>query len=337
MTVSRVLNNSGYASQDVKERVLKAASELDYRPNVLARALKRQRTRVVGVLLPDISNPFSAELASGIQEVLWDHRYSCFYATTRRSIEHEREALDAFFDHRVDGIIVATRDTGPGNEALIRVASRGVPVVVVGRSLIHSGVDRVSADHWRGAYDAVMHLIQLGHTNIGFIGCSLVTGAGLRRFQGYLDAMRERGFEIRPEWVLGPDEPDGPGFATQADGYESMKRLVAQSRLPTAVLARNDFAAMGALCAARDANIRIPNDISICGFDNVSLSSYTTPPLTTVDQPKLEQGRQAARFLLDRMEGRFEGERRDLNFPCQLIIRQSTGPIAHPRTRSGAA
>jgi DNA-binding LacI/PurR family transcriptional regulator len=318
---------------------MQAARELDYRPNVLARALKRQRTRVVGILLPDISNPFSSELASGIQQTLWDHRYSCFYATTRRSVEHEREALDAFYDHRVDGIIVATRDTVSGNEALLRICSRGVPVVVVGRSLVHPGMDRVSADHWRGAFDAVGHLISLGHRAIGFLGATLLTGQSLRRFQGFVGALREHGLPVQPEWILGPDEPDGPGFATQADGYECMRRLAQLRDRPTAVLARNDFAAMGVLCAARDLGLRVPADLAVCGFDNVSLSAYTTPPLTTVDQPKFDQGCQAAQFLLDRMEGRLEGGeigRREKTFACRLIVRQSTGPVTQSR-RSGAA
>jgi DNA-binding LacI/PurR family transcriptional regulator len=323
MTVSRAINGSGYVSAEARERVEKAIRELDYSPNALARSLKRQKTQVVGILLADVANPFSSELSRSIETVLVSHGYSCFISTTQSSTEREVRAMTAFFDHRVDGIVIATRETGAGNEALTRLIARGLPVVVVGRNCGNPGVDRVTADHWKGGFDTVSHLISLGHHRIAFLGASLINGSGLPRYQGYLDALREHGIELREEYVVGP-EGFTPAYATQADGYEGLKRLLALDRPPTAVFARNDYTAIGALCAAHDLDMRVPDDIAVAGFDNIGLAAYTTPPLTTVDQCISDQGRRAAVLLLDRMEGGYTGPRREVILECRLITRQST-------------
>lgn len=324
MTVSRVINESGYVSREAREKVERAIKELNYHPNGLARSLKRQRTQVVGVLLPDIANPFSAELVQGIQEALLPRGYSLFISASERSVNREQEALRALFDHRADGIIVATRETKAGNDFLLRLAERDLPMVVVGRALNHPHVDRVTADHWKGAYEAVEHLITLGHKRIGFIGVSPINGAGLRRYQGYLDALRENNLPIDEKLIVGPASQVGPGYSTQDDGYAGIKKLLALKNRPTAVFARNDFTAIGAICALRDDGLSIPEDVAVVGFDNVPLAAYTSPPLTTVDQPTREQGREAARLLLERIEGDRTRDRREICLDCHLVIRQST-------------
>jgi DNA-binding LacI/PurR family transcriptional regulator len=329
MTVSRVVNESGYVSAGVREKVMRAVEELNYHPNGLARSLKRQRTHVVGVLLPDIVNPFSGELVSGIQEILLSRGYASFICTSERSTEREQAALRALFDYRVDGIIIATRETPSGNEWLARMVDRGVPMVVVGRDFTHPQVDRVTADHEKGGYEATKFLIASGHKRIGFVGTSLAGGRGLRRFQGYLAALRDHKLPVDAELMVGPDIISGPAYSTQNDGYQGMKRLLALRKPPTAVFARNDFTAIGAMCALHDAGLAVPDDVSIVGFDNVPLAGYTSPPLTTVDQPTVEQGRQAASLLIERIEigaGKGRRERKEVNLHCHLIVRQSTGP-----------
>ena len=285
--------------------------------------MKRQRTQVAGILLADVANPFSSELSRSVEAVLVSSGYTCFISTSQRSTEREIRAMTAFFDHRVDGIVIATRETGAGDEALRRLIARGLPVVVVGRNCGHPGVDRVTADHWKGGFDTVAHLISLGHRRIAFLGASLLNGSGMPRFQGYLDALREHGVALREEYVVGP-EGFTPAYSTQADGYDGLKRLLALHPPPTAVFARNDYTAMGALCAAHDLDLQVPGDIAIAGFDNVALAAYTTPPLTTVDQDISGQGRTAAELLLERMEGGFRGPRREVILECRLITRQST-------------
>jgi DNA-binding LacI/PurR family transcriptional regulator len=326
MTVSRVVNQSGYVSEEVRERVQRVIAELNYHPNGLARSLKRQSTRVVGLLLPDIANPFSAELASSMQTALLDKSYSSFITTSERSNRREQVALRALFEHRVDGIIVATRETRAGNELLQGLVERGLPMVLVGRTFNHAQADRVTADHWRGGYDAVEHLIAQGHQRIAFVGVTLTNGAGLRRFQGYLDALREHSLPVRKNLIVGPEQADGPGYSTQADGYAAMKKLLALRQRPTAVFARNDYTAIGAMLAATDAGLRIPTDLAVAGFDNVPLSAYCAPPLTTVDQMTAEQGRRAAALLLERLSATPPRERREVILDCRLIVRQSTQP-----------
>jgi DNA-binding LacI/PurR family transcriptional regulator len=325
MTVSRVVNESGYVSEEVRERVRRVVAELNYHPNGLARSLKRQSTRVVGLLLPDIANPFSAELASSIQTALLDQGYSSFITTSERSNRREQASLRALFEHRVDGIIVATRETKAGNELLGGLTGRGLPMVLVGRTFNHPQVDRVTADHWRGGYDAVEHLIARGHRRIAFVGVTLTNGAGLRRFQGYLDALRENGIPIRKDLIVGPEQADGPSYSTQADGYAGMKKLLALKARPTAVFARNDYTAIGAMLAATDAGLKIPDDLAVAGFDNVPLSAYCAPPLTTVDQMTAEQGRRAAALILERLGNEPPRERREITLDCCLVVRQSTG------------
>lgn len=333
MSVSRVINKNGYVSEQMREKVLKVVKESNYHPNALARSLKSQRTQVIGVLLPDIINPFSAELVRGIQEVLLPQGYSFFISTSERSVAREQAALRAFFEHRADGLIVATRETKETNDFLVRLAEPGMPMVVVGRQFNHPRVDHVTADHWKGGYEAVEHLISLGYQSIGFIGVSLVNGAGLRRFRGYLDALRDNKLAVNGKLIVGPDRVTGPDYSTQDDGYEAMKRLLAQRKRPNAILARNDFTAMGAMYAIRDAGLSVPDDIAIVGFDNVPLSAYTTPPLTTVDQAILQQGREAARLMLKRITEAKVRERREICLDCNLIIREST----RPKVARGAA
>ncbi len=326
MTVSRVINESGYVSEAMRQRVQAAVTEMNYRPNVLARSLKRQRTQVIGILLPDIANPFSAELVRGIQEVLLARSYTSFIGTTERSTQREQAELRALFDLRADGIIVATRETKKGNDYLLKLTENRLPMAVVGRTLNHPQVDRVTADHWQGAYEAVEHLIALGHRRIGYVGVQPINGGGLRRYQGYLDAMRDHQLKIDERIIVGPAEQAGPGYSTQDDGYAATNRLLKIKQRPTAIVARNDFTAIGAMCAIRDAGLRIPEDMAVVGFDNVPLAAYTAPPLTTVDQPTAEQGRQAATLLLERIEGDRARERREINLACHLVIRASTQP-----------
>lgn len=324
MTVSRVINGSGHVSEELRKRVQEAVDRLEYHPNALARSLKSQRTHVVGILLSDIQNPFSAELAGSIQEVLLEAGYSAFLCTTDRSIERERAALNAFIDHRVAGIIVATLATQDGDEALKRLVRRGLPAVMVGRQCLSPKLDRVSADHWKGAHEAVEHLISLGHTRIGYVGASVQHAARLKRFQGFLDALRDHGLAAAPELIVGPENDSGPGYSTQSDGYAGMQELLQLRQPPSAVFARNDFTAMGAMAAARDRGLAIPRDIAIVGFDNVPISAYTVPPLTTVEQPTAQQGREAAAMLLERISGNSVGKPREAHFACRLIVRAST-------------
>jgi DNA-binding LacI/PurR family transcriptional regulator len=323
MTASRAINATDYVSEEVRKRVLKAAAQLKYRPNMVARQLKSSRLNAVGILLPDIANPFSAELVQGMKQVFDAEGYTSFIATSNRLLEQEESSLQAFLDHRVDGLVVATRGTALGDKVLRRITQQNVPLVTIGRPVHFRGVDSVTADHYQGAFDAVTHLIALGHKRIGFLGIAPSDARLLRRYKGYAAAMKAAGLPIPNDYTVGPE--DTPAFATQQDGYEGMLQLAQLRRPPTAVFARNDFTAIGAMHAARTLGLSIPGDLAIAGFDNIPLAAFTAPPLTTVEQPIARQGMEAAQFLIQRMRGD-EGRARTSILQCRLIVRQSTDP-----------
>jgi DNA-binding LacI/PurR family transcriptional regulator len=331
MTVSRVINQSGYVSAEVRERVLRVARQLNYRRNGLARGLKRQCTETVGLVLGDIANPFAAELSRGVREVLAARGYNLFICVSEQSAKEDVASFDALADHRVDGMIVATRASKIGNDRLSEIIQMGTPVVLIGRNFRHPAADLVTADHYRGGYEATTHLIDLGHRRIGFVGVSLTNGAGLNRFQGYLDALREHGLPVEEELIVSGRIESGdqlPGYSTEAAGYRGMEQLLALPKRPTAVFARNDFTALGAINAIKRAGLRVPEDISIIGYDDVPLAAHTSPPLTTVRQPTREQGRAAATFLLRRIETKEPLPREERIFSCELVVRESAARAA---------
>jgi DNA-binding LacI/PurR family transcriptional regulator len=335
MTVSRVINGAGYVREEVRARVQAAIEELDYSPNWLARSLKKKATKVIGIIVPDIGNPYAAEVARGIQTVLGTAGYGSFLSTVDPSGENEHSVLQALYDHRVDGIIVAIRRTTTGVDTLRRLADRHIPIVVIGRLFDHPNVDRVAADDHAGGFAAVQHLAELGHRRIGFIGATPTIDSPLPRYEGYLAGVREHCLEEDPELMIPPLAGVKSAFTTQHDGYEGMQRLLSLARPPTAVFARNDYTAMGALRAVRRAGISIPRDISLVGFDDVPLAAFTTPPLTTVKQPIDEQGQEAARLLLKRIEAKGAGDRVERVFPCDLVVRESSGPAPPTHSQAG--
>ena len=326
MTVSRVINNNGYVHTETRERVLSVARELNYRRNGLARGLKRQRTETVGMVIGDIANPFAAELSRGVREVLEPRGYTLFICISEHTAKEDVLAFDSLADHRADGVIVATRASKSGNERLEELIDSGIPVSLIGRDFRHEHADLVLADNLKGGYEATRHLIDSGHKHIGFIGVSLSEGLRLRRFQGYLEALKDHGLTVDEQLIVGGRDVNGqmPGYSTEEMGFDGMMKLLGLKQRPTAVFARNDFTAMGALNAIKRAGLRIPDDIALMGYDDIPLASHTSPALTTVRQPTREQGRCAAEFLLRRVEGDREQPRAEKTFQCELIVREST-------------
>jgi DNA-binding LacI/PurR family transcriptional regulator len=330
MTVSRVLNRSGYVSEETRERVMQAVKAMNYRRNGLARNLKRQRTETVGLVLGDISNPYSTELANAVRENLSARGYGLFICISEHSAKEDITAFQALVDHNVDGIIVATRSNREGDEYLRDIVDSNMPVVVVGRDFQHEAADHVSADNLTGGFEATRHLIDLGHSRIGFIGATLSNRSNLKRMQGYLNALEAHGIEIDERLITGRKEAVSgvPGYSTERMGYEGMKRLLSLPNRPTAVFARNDFTAIGAMTAIKEASLSIPEDIAIVGFDDIPLAVHTSPPLTTVRQPMRLQGQLAAEMLLKRITSDDPIAREERILNCELIIRGSTVPSA---------
>ncbi len=325
MTVSRVVNRSGYVSEETREKVLAVVKEMNYRRNGVARNLKRQRTDTVGLVIGDISNPYATELANAVRETLALRGYNLFICISEHSAEEDIAAFESLADHNVDGIIVATRSNTEGDEKLRSIAESSMAVVVVGRDLVHEQIDSVATDNFAGGFEATRHLIDLGHKRIAFLGAVYENRSTLKRLQGYLEALEQHGFEVDERLITGGSTTkfDVPGYSTEKIGYEGMKRLLSLPNAPTAVFARNDFTAVGAMTAVKEAGLSIPQDIAIVGFDDTPMAVHTMPSLTTVRQPMRLQGKLAAEMLLKRIAANDLG-RSEKILGCELIIRESS-------------
>ena len=326
MTVSRVINRNGYVSEETRRKVMRVVEEMNYRRNGLARNLKRQYTETIGLVLGDISNPYSAELAHAVRETLSVHGFNLFICISENSAKEDIAAFESLVNHSVDGLIVATRANADGDEYLRGIVENSVPVVVIGRDFRHESADYVAADNLRGGFEATRHLIDLGHKRIGFIGATLAGKKGLKRLQGYLNALEQHNISVDERLVTGRREAltDVPGYSTEKVGYEAMKRLLSLPKRPTAIFARNDFTAIGAMSAIKEANLRIPEDVAVVGFDDIPMAIHTSPTLSTVRQPLRLQGKIAAEMLLQRIKSGENAERQETTLNCELIIRESS-------------
>ena len=326
MTVSRVINRNGYVSEATRDKVLSAVKSMNYRRNGLARNLKRQRTETVGLVLGDISNPYSTELANAVREKLRNRGYNLFICISEHSATEDIAAFRSLVDHSVDGMIVATRANTEGDEMLRDIVDSNLPVVVIGRDFDYPHVDYVAADNFKGGFEATQHLIDLGHKRIGFIGADISMQGSLKRLKGYINALERHGFEIDERLVTGRKESDsgGSGYSTEKMGYEGMRRLLSLPVPPTAVFTRNDFTAIGAMTAIKEAGLSIPKDMAIVGFDDIPMAAHTSPRLTTVRQPMRLEGQLAADLLLGRIGDDELSPRHERILNCELIIREST-------------
>ena len=322
MTVSRVVTGNGYVSTELRRKVERVVARLGYSPNRLARSLKGASTGTVGVLLPDLGNPFSADLARGIEEALLARGYYPFVVSAVMGSLREDAAIQAFIDHRVAGAVLATRSASLDREAIADLGRKRFPLVLVGPEFHEEGADQVIASYRRGGFEATEHLIKLGRKRIAFVGSSVRDPHPLLRFRGYLDALRQYGLRADPSLTVAPARP--AAWSSHGDGYECMNRLLDLRKLPDAVFACNDYAATGALRALRERGVLVPDDIAIVGFDNVSSSAYCSPPLTTVNQFSFEQGKKAVSLLLERIESSSRRAPREELFACELVVRESS-------------
>ncbi len=317
--VSLVMRDSPHVSDDKRAAVLDAARELGYRPNAVARSLVRQRTHLIGVLVSDFGNPFFSEMLEGVEEAAVLAGYRALFNTGSRNPDRESIALETLLQLRTDGIVLASPRFDDDRLAEI---PRSVPAVMVGKDTPATGVDVVMNDDRLGAELVVDHLAELGHRHIAHLHAVPGAGAGARR-EGFVEAMTARGME--------PLLVDG-GFTERA-GVEGARQLLAMERLPTAIFAANDVAAVGVMRALEAANVRIPEDISLVGYDNVDFAGFAHIGLTTVDQPRREIGTIAVELLVERIDGD-RSRRRRVTVEPELIIRGTSGP---PRTGGRSA
>jgi len=311
--VSLVMRGADHVSPGRRQAVTKAAAELGYRPNAMARSLVQRRTHLVGVMVSDLHNPFFADVVAGIQEQAARTGYKVLVNSGNRAAAREADAMETLLQLRADGIILGSPVL---DDEVIARASREVPIVLVGREAHSPAVDSVTNDDRAGAEVAVEHCVSLGHRRIAHIDGGHGAGAPARR-HGYEAAMKRLG--------LGDLVSVVSGTYTEEGGHTGCLLLLAQKPRPTAIFAANDLAAIGALNAIEESGLKVPDDVSLVGYDNTSLAALRHISLTTIHQPRLEMGQLALSTLLERVDQDREEPRRVILSPS-LVVRASTAP-----------
>jgi LacI family repressor for deo operon, udp, cdd, tsx, nupC, and nupG len=318
-TVSRALSQPELLRPETRERVLAVVERLGYRPNLLARGLRRGRTHVILLVVPKLS-PFFLEIYAGAEEAARGARFSVLLGNSDGDLEREEAYFDQVSSGRADGIILLTGIAPP---SYARGKRPLPPLVAVLERVPGHEVPVVRVDHRAGASEATRHLVALGHRRIAHLAGSPQAQSSARRLAGYKDALSVAEIPFREELVVVGDFSVESGIAT-------LTKLLELANPPTAVLAANDEMAFGALTVARQRGLRVPEDLSMVGFDDQNMAAFYNPPLTTVNIPRFELGRRAALELMERVEGR-DGAH-EIVLPTRLILRESTGPVK-PRGR----
>jgi len=314
-TVSRVLNNYPYISDEVRSAVQNAIAHLSYEPNRVAQRLRATRSRLIGLIVTDITNPFFNMIMSSIESVFFDKGFSVLMSNTAANPQKEFDYLTMMENEEVAGLVIAP--TSENVDHIAELAKSGLPIVIIDRRLSNAQVDMVLADNVAGAQAAVEHLINLGHRRIGHLGGRMRLTSGRERYEGYQQAMKNRNLPVSEGWVRFGDH-------RHESGYSRALELLDERNTPTAWFIANNMMTLGALNAIHDRGKRIPDDIAIVGFDDMPWAISLNPPLTVVAQPTLDIGYRAANMLLERIDKPDLPPRTEI-LETKLIIRASCG------------
>jgi len=292
-TVSRVLNNDtkGHMREETKQRVLKAIKELDYTPNKYARFMKKQKSGVIGVLVPDISNQFFSLMVRGVENVSYQNNYSVIICDAENSLEKENKYIDILLKERVEGVILTS--SANENEQVHKLIRKKIPVILADRKLKNVDIPYVGSDGFEDSYSLTQHLISLGYKEIGFVKGPCQVTTAQERFEGYISAMKDHGLTINDDYIREGDYTFEGGYKAGKDLINSVKRF------PQAIIAANDLMAVGIIRALEEEKLKVPKDVGVAGFDHIPLSSLVSPRLTTIDISAYNIGQEAALMLLD--------------------------------------
>ena len=315
-TVSHVVNRTRNVDPATAARVQAAIDELGYRPNALARSMRRGRTHTVGIVIPDIANPFFGDLARYLEDHMFERGYSAIICNSDGDAVKEARYLDVLLSKKVDGLLLIA--ASQEHDGLGWLAHKGPPTIVVDRELDEPSFSQVMVDNRRGGQLAGQHLLELGHRDFGVIAGPGGLGTSARRLEGFQRALAEAGIEL-------PDERIYRGDFRAASGRAAMDGWIQRGQPPTAVFAENDLMAVGALSAAHGAGMDVPADLSVVGFDGIAFGADVTPPLTTVSQSADDVASAAIELLFERLRDSTAPPRL-VELPVSLSVRGSSAP-----------
>lgn len=319
-TVSRVLNSKGEVDPNTAETVWKAIRELNYHPNASARALVRQRTDMIGVMLAHVSDPFYEKIIKGIEAATSSRNMGVAFYNSDDDLQNHKLLITSVLEsNKVDGLIVVGSHLGD-RKMILEIIGRGFPIAMIERIFSDSKVPCVASDNRQGAVLAVEHLIQLGHRRIGCITGNLHYQTAIERLEGYKLTLERHHLPVEEELIAF-------GVFHSENGYEGMKQLLALSEPPTAVFACNDMMAFGAITAIKEFGLSVPDDIAVVGYDDIVFATMFYPQLTTIRQPLFEMGSLVAGSLIDRIVLGEEAEVVKKILPVELVIRKSCGAV----------
>lgn len=330
ITVSKALRGNTDISEATRKRILARMKELDYQPNMTARSLATGHSFIIGLIVPDLLNPFFTELAKSLGAALRKYSYGLILASSEDNPEIEQSEIRMMLARGVDALLLASCQ--PSLRGFYSVHNQDTPFVLVDRPFPHLRANFVGTDDYAGGRLATEHLIEIGRRRLAYIGSPDVSPAA-DRFRGFRNALRDHDIELRDEFVLaGPDlEQDGDNT-----GYELMQALLKHRSRPNGVFCHNDIIAIGAMKATLDAGLSIPEDIAFVGFDNVRYSKYLPIPLTSVDQSTAQLGEVAAQLAMDLVAKKVDEPKNILLAPTLVVRRSTIGSVAQqsPKTSS---
>ena len=314
-TVSHVVNGTRFVSEAARARVEAAIQTLGYRPNGLARSLRRGQSHTLGLVLPDSANPYFAEIGRELETSAFEAGFSVVLCNSENDREKERLYVNVLVRNQVDGILLVA--TGDQSDSIPSLLDGKLPLVMLDREAAKPGLDSVMADNFEGGRLATRHLAALGHRRIGCVAGPPQVSTGAKRLAGYRRALQEAGLRIEGELIRSGD------FHPES-GWAAAWKLLPVPQPPTAIFACNDLKAMWILRAAHELGRNVPRTLAVVGYDDIELSRYTVPSLTTVAQPKREMAREALRLMTRRLAGGQAGPRQRY-LPVNLVVRQTCG------------
>ncbi len=315
ITVSRVINNADYVSEEVRERVLKAITELNYVPNSLGPSLRSKRTQILALLLSDITNPFWTTVARGVEDACSANGYYVVLCNTDESQAKQDQYVSVMLRKQVDGFLLVPAQNSM--ETLLKIRQQEIPVVVLDRTVSDREVDIVRCDSGEGAYQVTSHLIQQGHRDIAILSGPPEISTALDRVEGYRRAMVDAGLPVNKENIFW-------GTFGQQAGYEDTIRLLRRVPRTTALVAGNNFIAIGAMHALGEANVRVPDNMALVSFDEFPPGLTVEPFFTSVVQPAYQMGHLATELLLSRLSGAPPAAYQEIVLPVEMVIRRSS-------------